>query len=78
MSSQNGENKPHPIDIRNAQAVAANLAAFQTQVEGRLQFLENEVATMKNLLNGVMQTVAVALHEVRGTGATVEDDGDHD
>jgi hypothetical protein len=61
------------VELRNAEALAAELARTRSEFETRIRHVENEVVMMRALLEGMMQTVQVALHEVRGSRSTEED-----
>lgn len=61
---------------RNQVALEARMSHLEDQLNKRIERLERQVLVQSHLLDKVIQTVGTALHEVRGSGATVADDGD--
>jgi hypothetical protein len=65
------------IDEQNAIAVLETLKHWQEVNDKRFASMENEIATLKDLVQKQTQTLGTVFQQMMGTGSTVRDDGDH-
>jgi hypothetical protein len=76
VDSGNGTSKQtkRELDVligeMNAQALADNLAELRTHYDERLRALENEVASLRILVQNQSRVIGEALQRVMGTGST--------
>jgi len=61
------------ISELNAMALAANLAELRTHYDERLLALENDVATMRDLIQKQTQVIGDTIQRVMGSGSTVKE-----
>ena len=73
MDSKEKEELQERVDEMNAQALAENLAELRTHYEQRLTALENDVASMRILIQNQSQVIGQALQAVMGSGSTVKE-----
>lgn len=64
---------PDHIHERNALALADNLADLRLGVDVRFTALENEIVTLKQLVQRQSQVLGDALQALMGRGSTVEE-----
>lgn len=77
MSDQNGESEYNKrlmanarVDELNALALAENLAELRTHYDQRLEALENEIETLKGIVQSQTQVIGQAIGQVWGSGRT--------
>ena len=63
----------HPVDVRNAQALAANLADHREETSRRLSALEAEVTALKVLVGRQTQFIGEWAARAAGSGSTEKD-----
>lgn len=63
-------------DEKNALALAETMHAFHEESDARFRALENEVKTLKELVQKQSQTIGIAIQRLWGTGSTERHDGD--
>jgi len=73
MDKESKEELQERIDEMNAMALAENLAELRTHYEQRLTALENDVASMRTLIQNQSQVIGQALQAVMGSGSTVKE-----
>ena len=63
----------NPTELRNAQALANNLAELRVRFETRLQILENDVATIRSLIDRQTQVLGNVMQRMMGSGSTEQE-----
>jgi len=61
------------VDEMNAMALAANLEDLRLSYDKRIEALENDISTLRNLIAKQSQVIGQALQHVMGAGSTVLD-----
>jgi len=82
MSENNHDEREIRITAGRERAISANLqgvtdtmADLREQYEIRLIALENEVASLRNIVQAQTQVIGDALQRIMGSGSTERDDG---
>ena len=73
MTSENGKSTSSELSYRNAMALAENLADLRDKYDLRITALENDVATLRHLIDAQTKVIGMALQNVMGSGSTVVD-----
>lgn len=63
---------------RNDQGLADNIAALRMEYESRFVALENDIASLKHLVQNQSRVIGEALQSVMGNGSTVPDPNPED
>ncbi len=69
---------PKPIEVRNAQAVMDAFNDYRARTDKRLQALENEILTLKDMVQKQTRAIGLALQQTHGSGSTVPDPNPND
>ena len=73
MTNENGKSISSELSYRNAMALAENLADLREKYDLRIIALENDVATLRKLIDQQTKVIGMALQNTMGNGSTVPD-----